>query len=124
MLIHEIEALSREVRDVLRKKLGVKGRTLAEAFRKAGRQLPKWARQQGEVLAEAEMKAVHPKLITQIDEQAVQHAYKVVMGHLATIDVGDRRWARMLDILGGLVFNLLLFTAFLLLLLWWRYGGV
>jgi hypothetical protein len=120
MTVSDIETISVEVQELLRKKLDVRGRTLGESLQKSGRLLPRWLQQQGEVLAEAEMKVVHPKLARQIDIRAVERAHRSMVTHLKTIDPKDRRIGRVLNVLGGLTFNMILFFALLITVLVWR----
>ncbi|MCL6284047.1 hypothetical protein M3P21_10950 [Ruegeria sp. 2012CJ41-6] len=105
---------------LLRAKLGVRGKTLAAALGKARHRLPRRIYKQALLLALVEDRATHPKLRLTLDSPALAGAAEKVRTHLDAISLTERRKGWLLGMLGGLVFNLLLFAVLLLLLLLWR----
>lgn len=104
----------------LHEKLGLRGKTLAARLRRAGRMLPKRLRAEGQYLVEAERKLAHPRLATQVDAARVKKAFGALEEHLKSIDAADRRRSRLIHWLAGLVFNLLILGALVLIALRWQ----
>lgn len=96
---------------LMRQKLGAGGATLHDSLRKRGSRLPRRIRASIQELANAESFASHPKLRVTLDTAALSNAAAVSQEYLAAIDLSDRRKGWWLGMLGGLVFNLLLFFA-------------
>jgi len=105
---------------LLRKKLGVRDKTLAESVKRAKRRLPRRVYKQALVLAQAEEMADHPKLRLVLDTPKLTKASEDVQGHLRAINLADRRWGWFLGLLGSLSFNLIALTILVLVFLWWR----
>ena len=110
------EALQAQFRD----KMGVRSGDLAQAFKKAGRRLPRHLRAQGKVLVEAEGYSAHPKQANRIDEWAVGQAFDAVAAYLKGIDAADQRRGAWLSLVGSIVFNVLAVGIMFLLYLWFR----
>ena len=110
------EALEKQ----LYEKLGLRGKTLGTRLRRAGRLLPKRLRDEGRYLVDAERKLAHPRLATQVDEARVEKAFEALETHLKAIDAADRRRSRLIHWLAGLVFNLLILAAIVLIALRWQ----
>lgn len=106
--------------ELLRTKLGVRDKTLADSVRKAKRQLPRRIYKQALLLAEAEQMAAHPKLRLVLDTPKLARASEDVQEHLSGINLADRRLGWFLGLLGGLAFNLLALFALLIAFLWWQ----
>ncbi|WP_170351282.1 MULTISPECIES: hypothetical protein [Ruegeria] len=105
---------------LLRKKLGVRDKTLTASIRKAKRQLPRRIYKQALLLASAEPMAAHPKLRLVLDTPKLARASEEVQAHLSGINRADRRLGWFLGMLGGLAFNLIALTVLLLIFLWWQ----
>jgi len=120
MTEQEMAAKSRQLRGLLQQKLGVRGRDLAQALRRAGRRLPRRIRKQGAALARAEALAPNPKTARQIDETTVGAAYDQMRSYLEKLDVGEMRKGRLLGLAGVIAANLLLIAGLFVLWLWWR----
>lgn len=105
---------------LLAEKLSLRRGSLADRLRRAGRRLPARIRAQAQIVAEAEALSLHPKLARRIDRQGVSRAFAEVRDHLAGIDAGYLRREALLGMLAGLAFNMLLFTALVLVVLRWR----
>ena len=109
-----------EVRRLIEERLGIKGKSLEIAVRRAGRLLPKWARREGTYLARAQQIVDHPKLRAMVDEAKLTKAHAALVEHLNAIDPAERRKTRLLNTLGVISFNLILVSGALITLLWWR----
>ena len=108
------------MRDLFEKHLGVRAPTLEKAVRRAGRRLPRGVRAKAGVLVEAEGYATHPKLERRIDRAATDAAVNELSTYLKAQDLDRERTTRRLNALAGLVFNLLLVGALLIVVLRWR----
>lgn len=105
---------------LLRAQLGVGGKDLGKALRKARHRLPRRIYRQATKLAQVELMAGHPKLRLALDTPALAKAAREVQDHLRSIDVADRRKGRWLGALGALAFNILLFGALVIAFMMWR----
>ncbi len=105
---------------LLRDKLGVRGKTLTESVRKAKRQLPRGIYKQALLLAQAEQMAAHPKLRLVLDTPKLAQASEEVQKHLSGINLADRRMGWFLGMLSSLAFNLLVLTVLVLMFLRWQ----
>lgn len=105
---------------MLRAKLGVRGKTLSAALRKARHRLPRGVYKKALLLAQVEDRAAHPKLRLTLDSPALADAAEKVQTYLDAINLADRRKGWLLGMLGGMAFNILLFGTLLLLFLLWQ----
>lgn len=111
---------SETVRELLRTKLGLRGKTLAAQLKRAGRRLPARHHRDGQVILSAQDRIVHPKLATTIDEAELNAAFAGLMNHLGAVDPKDRRKGKLLGWMGYQVFNLMVIAALLVAVLLWR----
>lgn len=109
-----------EVSRLLEERLGVRGRTFERQVRRAGRLLPRGVRRQARVLIDAGRLAHHPKLSRMMDAGMVAGAHERITGWLLQVDPRERRRARLLNVAATVAFNLLLFFAIGVTLLWWQ----
>ncbi|WP_299945477.1 hypothetical protein [uncultured Ruegeria sp.] len=105
---------------LLRKKLGVKDKTLIDSVRRAKRRLPRKVYKQAMVLAQAEKMAEHPKLRMVLDMPKLEKASGEVQSHLNAINLADRRWGWFLSFLGSLALGLIVLAALSIVILRWR----
>ncbi|TMV09685.1 hypothetical protein FGK63_01030 [Ruegeria sediminis] len=105
---------------LLRKKLGVRGKTLAASLRRAKHRLPRRIYAHAMQLARAEPMAQHPKLRLTLNTPQLNDAAHEVQTHLRAIDLADRRRGWFLGMLGGMAFNILLLLVLIFVLLRWR----
>ncbi len=101
----------------LERHLGVKGRTLAQQVKRAGRRLPRRVRADARLLSEAEAVAGHPRLLRQLDQAQLDRALQDLTTHLAGIDRAEARRTRILSMLAGIAFNMILLFAAVVVLL-------
>ncbi len=118
--IEKLHGRAQRLDALMQEKLGGKGRTLEKKFARAGRALPRRIQRAGRVITDAQQVAGHPKLARLSDPRALEQAFTEVTAYLRTIDPADRRKGAALGMLGGLVFNLLLLVAGVILVLHWR----
>lgn len=116
----DMAAKSRKLRGLMQQKLDVRGRDLAQSFRRAGRRLPKRVRKHFAALIRAEMLAHNPKTARQVDEVTVEQAYEVVRSYLAALDVVELRKMQILSLSGAIIANLVLVAVLFVGWLWWR----
>lgn len=109
-----------EIRILIEERLKIKGRTLAQALKRAGRLLPKWAQRDGRYLVKAQELTAHPKLRLMIDDAKVVKAHQALVDHLKTIDPADRRKGKILSLAGSISFNLIVVVAAFITYLVWR----
>ena len=109
-----------QIRELMRQKLGVRGRSFSAALAKANRRLPRSLRKDGRLLADALPMAEHPKLRQTLDMRRLEGAAASLQAHLEAVDMADRRKGWILGVLGTIAFNLLVLSAIALGLLIWR----
>ncbi|MEX0278779.1 MAG: hypothetical protein AB3N07_04765 [Ruegeria sp.] len=105
---------------LLRKKLGLRDKTLSESVKRARRRLPRRIYKQALLLAKAEKMAEHPKLRLVLDTPTLEKASEEVQAHLTAINLADRRWGWFLSFLGSLALGFLALSALALIVLRWR----
>ena len=111
-LTAEIENLYR----LLRAREGGRG-DFASVLKKRRRNLPRRVYRQGLQLAAAEPLLRHPRLQMTVDQVPLRRAAKELRDHLESIDVADRRWGRVLDVLGSMGFAVLVVIGLLVFVL-------
>lgn len=120
ILTESIEHMATDVADLMKERLGIRGKDLAEKLRHTGRMMPKRVKQDAAILVEAQALAENPRLSRMIDHDRVDVAHQSCMTYLETIDAADRRKGVVLGILGSLVMALLVVSALVLSVLKWR----
>jgi hypothetical protein len=108
------------LRQMLQAHLGVGGRDLATAVRRARRLLPRAVRRQAEVIVRADELSAHPKLQMRLDPVEIDAAYETVRAHLAATDRADMRRGKILLWAGGIAFHVLLVAGLFIFWLWWK----
>lgn len=111
-----------EVRRLMAERLRLRGATLEDQVRRARRLLPRALVREAQYLAQAETLMRNPKLARMVDAEKARGARDRLTAHLMAVDPKERRKDRILGILGGLAFNLLLIGA--LAVIWLRWRGV
>ncbi len=105
---------------LMRKKLGLRDKTLAESVKRAKRRLPRRIYKQALVLAHAEKMAEHPKLRLILDTPKLGKASEEVHAHLNAINLADRRWGWFLSFLGSVALGVLALAVMAVIVLRWR----
>lgn len=114
------QQMADRVAALLEQKLRVRGPTLADRVRRAGRRLPRRVRLAAAVLVQAGEMAGNPRLMYQIDPAVVAEAYDICVRHLGGVDRADRRRGVMVGIAGSIAFSLLAVAGLLAGVIWWR----
>ncbi len=120
MTADEIDPKVSQLLELAREKYGVRSKTLSRAMRKIGRRAPARLHRQADVIVQAQKLGHHPKLMMQVDGAAVTRAFAEIEAHLKEINVREQRIDRVLDVLGSVSFNLILFAACLIVFLRWH----
>lgn len=119
------DALTQQIEEVCRlmaERLRLRGATLEDQVRRAGNLLSRALIREARYLAQAETLMRNPKLARMVDAEKTRDAHDRLAAHLMTVDPKECRKDRVLGILGGLAFNLLLIGA--LAIIWLRWRGV
>lgn len=95
-----------EVRNLMETRLRVRGKTLDQQVRKAGRLLPKAERREAMYLAQAATVMQHPKLSRMVDASKANKAHARLIQFLNAVDPKDRAKGKLLGWLGSLAFGL------------------
>lgn len=105
---------------LMEERLSVRGRTLAEQVRKAGRRLPRKVREAAAYLAEAGEMAQNPKLLVRLDEGDVAAAYDTCLRHLGGISRGGRRSSALLNAAASAAFGIFVVMVLAIGVIYWR----
>ncbi len=115
-----IQQMADRVSDLLALRLNVSGPTLEARVKRAGNTLPRPVRDAAEALVQATEMAQSPKLLMQIDPEAVAIAYDICVKHLNTVNQSERRRGLALDIAARIAFALLTVAVLVIGVLRWR----
>ncbi len=115
-----LQTKTTRVAELMKERLGIRGKTLAKKLGHTGRLLPKSVKREVAVLAQASGLAQSPRLMKMVDQKRVNVAYKNCVSHLEAINVRDRRIGTVLGVLGSLSFAFLASGAGLIAVLIWR----
>jgi hypothetical protein len=105
---------------LLEERLGVRGRTLQDKVRKAGRRLPKKVRAAADYLADAQAMAQNPKLLVRLDEGEVADAYDICLRHLGGVNRGERRRSAVLGAAASAAFAIFIVMLLAIGVIYWR----
>lgn len=109
-----------EIDRLMAERLRLRGPTLADKLRKAGRLLPRKVSREAAYLAQAQHFVQTPKMARRIDETRVIAAHRIVAEYLRSVDPNERRKDMILGVFGIVAFNILLFGGLLIYYLWSR----
>lgn len=115
-----IQQMADRVAALMEERLGAKGKGLAAKLHRAGRRLPRKVRAAGEELAQAAAMAQNPKLLLQIDHDAMSAAYDTCIKHLAAINPRIRRMDGLVAVAASVAFSVLAVAVILIAVLRWR----
>lgn len=115
-----IQQMADRVATLIEERLKIYGNNLESRLQRAGNRLPRDVREAGEVLVSATMMAQNPKLLMQIDDEAVAKAYDTCVRHLKSVNLGKRRRDMLLDAGARIAFALLVVGVVLVAVLHWR----
>ena len=120
MQADKLDARAGELTEKIAEGLGIRGRSLEDSTRKAGRALPRRIRDRIAIIAEARALRGHPKLERQIDEARIERAYRQTAGYLDGLDLGAQRRRAALDMLALVAFRLFVVGALVIAVIVWR----
>lgn len=106
-----IAQMAERISDLMVDRLGLRGRTLSDQLKRAGRSLPRRIRKEAALLARAAEEAGHPALARRIDEARVARAYDACLHHLKLLGAGQRWRNRLMDFAASLALILLVTLA-------------
>jgi hypothetical protein len=120
MSLVTVTQMADRVEALLEERLGLKGGTLEDKLRRAGRRLPGPVRDAGAGLAAAVAMMQSPKLMHQVDDETVAIAYDICVRHLTKVNPGAARKGMILNIAASIAFSLLVVAVLLVGFLYWR----
>ena len=120
MTPQDLSAQITEIRSLFETQLRIRGRTLDQQIKRAGRLLPRKVRAEAKFLAQANLLMQNPKLARMINIDRVAQAHLTVTTYLHSVDPKDRLKGRMLNAAGVIAFNGLLAAGLLIAILVWR----
>lgn len=120
MSLVTLKQMADRVDALMEERLRIKGGTLEDKFRRAGRRLPRNVRDAGEALAAALMMMQNPKLMHQVDDETVATAYDICVRHLTTINPSAARKGLLLNMAASIAFAMLVVAVLLVSVLYWR----
>ncbi len=115
-----IQQMADRVSALLEERLKVQAPTLEGRIKRAGSKLPRKVRDAAEALVQATEMAKVPKLLMQIDYEAVATAYDLCVRHLNGVNRAERRMGQILDAGARIAFALLSVGILLVAVLYWR----
>lgn len=116
----KIEQLTDSIHALLGEKLNVRGRTLEARFRRAGRLVPRRAREPIKVLIEAQTMARDPRLLMRLDAEHVSKAYEIAARELKEIDAASERARKRINLLALIALQFLIVAGVFVALMRWR----
>ncbi|MGV8986577.1 MAG: hypothetical protein ACOH2H_09860 [Cypionkella sp.] len=115
-----IQQMADRVSALMEERLKITAPTLEAQVQRAGHRLPRKVRDAAEAMAQATQMAQSPKLLMQIDYEAVAIAYDICIRHLNGVNRGARRKGLILDAAARIAFALLVVGILLVAVLYWR----
>ena len=115
-----IQQMADRVSALLEQRLKATGPTLEVRIKRAGSKLPRKVRDAAEALVQATQMCESPKLLMQIDYEAVAIAYDICVRHLNSVDLSKRRRGLLLDAGARIAFALLAVVVLVVGVLYWR----
>lgn len=115
-----IQQMADRVSGLLEEKLAVRGKTLSDRLRKAGRRLPSSVMTEARFLDTAALQAQNPKLLVQIDDERVAGAYDACVKYLTNLDRGAKRRAMLMGMASSIAFSIFMVGVLVVAVLWWR----
>lgn len=115
-----IQQMAARVAELMEARLGTRGSGLEAKVRRAGRRLPSKVRSAASDLAMAAAMAQNPKLLLQIDHDALARAYDLCVTHLNSVNPRARFMNGVVSVAASIAFSLLAVALILLAFLHWR----
>lgn len=109
-----------EVQQLMAERLRIRGKTLDQQVRKAGRLLPRAVRREATYLAQAQGLTNHPKLSMMIDAGKATAAHARTVEFLRGVDPKGRLKDRVISALGAISLGLIVLFVAVIWFLWNR----
>lgn len=114
-----IDQLADRIYTLLGDNLGVRGKTLDARFRKAGRLVPRRAREPIKFLIEAQKMAENPGLAMKLDDETISTAYDQAVRALGDVDRVKEKSRKRFNLAALLSLQVILIaTAFIVFMQW------
>lgn len=117
---NDFQARVTQLQEAMSRKMRVRGRTLEQQLRRAGRRLPRHQRRAAATILGAQDWMAHPKLARIVDFSHVHKAFADLNGYLDRIDPREQRKTALLRVAGGIVFRLVCLGGLIYALIRWR----
>lgn len=115
-----IQQMTERVEDLMQRRLGVKGKDLADRVHRGRRLLPRKVRLAADALAHAQTASHNPKLLLQLDEEAVAKDYDICVRYLSNLNRRERIKGILLSLTATILFSLVGVVALVIGVLVWR----
>lgn len=116
-----LQQMADRVAELLEQRLRIKGKTLDDKLRKAGRRLPRKVYAAAQLLAQAAQMSKNPRLMMQVNEPDVVAAYDICLRHLGAKQAASlARKNTAMSIGASIAGSILVLTLLVLGVLRWR----
>ncbi len=115
-----VDQLTDRIFVLLGEKLGARGKTLEARFRKAGRLVPKRARDPIKVLIEAQRMAEDPNMLLRLDPEAVSYAYDQAVNALGELDRAAEKSRKRFNMAALISLQVILIAVAFIAVMRWR----
>lgn len=115
-----IQQMADRVAALMEDRLGARGTGLEAKLHARGSALPRKVRHAADDLARSAAMAHNPKLLLQIDHEALARNYDLCLRHLSALKPRSGLWQGTLSIAGSIAMSLLVVVALIAALLRWR----
>lgn len=113
-----VSQMADRIADLMGRRLGVRGRGLADKLRHGAGKLPREVRAKTEMLAEADIMAMNPRLYSRIDHEGIERAYLACERYFSHLP--GRRGRLLQETLASIALSLLGVGALVFMILIWR----
>jgi hypothetical protein len=115
-----IQQMADRIAALMEQKLGARGAGLEAKVKARGRALPRKVRQAAEHLAKSAGLAQNPKLLLQMDREAVAESYDICLRYLGPLKARSRLMDHAVAVAASIAMSLLVVAAIVIATLRWR----
>ena len=115
-----IQQMAERISALLTERMSIKGRDLGDKLPRASRRLPRRVRNAARALSDAAEQSHNPKLLLQIDQEAVAENYDICLKHLGALNKGYKMRGMILGLSTSILFSLLAVVGLVIGVLIWR----
>ncbi len=109
-----------ELSNLMRTKLGVRGKSLSAQIERATRRFPRRLRRDLEPFILADSYQGHPRLMQTLDQGELDMGFERLQAHLLDMDLSGRRTRRFKRAMGSFMINMVIILSLLYAVLRWR----